>query len=111
MIKKRGLKLSPRMKSAIDELKGMLLDRYPEATFEVERDPEESDGVDLVVTVDVEDIGDVLGVVIHRLVDMQVEEDLPIHVSPVQPLERVLELMRRPRGLPSMDIDLLMPLK
>ncbi len=39
--------------------------------------------------VDVDDINDVLDVYIDRLVDLQVEGQLPVYVVPVRPPERV----------------------
>lgn len=73
------------MKRAINELKMAILGRYPDATFEVEpgEDPE---GIYIITTVELEDGMEVFDVIGDRLVDMQVDEGLPIHVIPVQPL-------------------------
>ena len=82
-----------RIQRALVELKGMITRRYPQATFDVGlgEDPE---GVYLTAIVDVEDTTEVFGVVVDRLVDMQVEEELPIYVVTERPLERVLERLR-----------------
>lgn len=72
----------------------MILARFPDATFTVaeEDDPE---GVYLTPMVDIEDTSDVMDVILSRMVDMQVDEDLQVYVEPVRPLERVLEELHR----------------
>lgn len=72
------------MKRAVNELKTAILSRYPDATFKVEpgEDPE---GIYIITTVHLEDGTEVFDVIGDRLVDMQVDEGLPIHVIPVQP--------------------------
>jgi hypothetical protein len=83
-----------RIQRAISELKGLISSRYPMATFAVSLgdDPE---GVYLTATVDVEDTDAVMDVVIDRLLELQVDEGLPVYVVPIRPLERVLAEMRR----------------
>ncbi len=80
----------PRIQSALEELKGMIAQRYPEAIFEVSVGSDPA-GVYLDVIVDVEDTIEVTDVIIDRLVDIQVEERLPIYVIAMRPLHRVLE--------------------
>lgn len=83
----------PRIQAALAELQGLILTGYPMATFTVGRgdDPE---GVYLTATVDIEDVEEVIDVVVDRLVDLQVEEGLPVDVVPLEPLARVLAGMR-----------------
>ncbi len=47
----------------------------------------------LEAMVDVEDLNDMLDVFIDRLVDMQIEERLPVYVVPVRTPERVARLV------------------
>jgi|SRR6266508_3716317 len=94
MTTEREPKLRPRMQAAIAELKGLVRQRYPEATFRVARSPEDPRSIHLMTTVDVEDRDEVMDVVIDRLVELQSEENLPIHVIPVRPRERVLAMLR-----------------
>ena len=77
--------LTPRIKEAIDELKGLITARFPQAAFVVEEgfDPE---GTYLVTTVDIADTDDVIAVVGDRLVELQVDEGLPVYVTPLRPL-------------------------
>ncbi|HZM23546.1 MAG TPA: hypothetical protein VFC02_17470 [Anaerolineales bacterium] len=76
--------LTPRMQEAIDELKGLITAHFPQATFVVEEgfDPE---GVYLVTTVDIADTDEVIAVVGDRLVDLQVDESLPVYVTMLRP--------------------------
>ena len=89
--------MDARIRDALTELQEMIQQKYPTATFEVSRgdDPE---GIYLTPTVDVEDVGEVFDVVVDRLLEMQVEEGLPVYVIPVRPLARVLEAMRAEQG-------------
>jgi hypothetical protein len=77
------IRLTPRMKEAIDELKGLITARFPQAAFVVEEgfDPE---GVYLITTVDIADTDDVIAVIGDRLVELQVDEGLPVYVTPLR---------------------------
>lgn len=81
------------MESAISELKAMITARYPDAQFEVVPATDEPEGIHLIATVD-DDTDAVLDLVIDRVIDFIVEEGIPVHVIPSQPLERVLASMR-----------------
>jgi hypothetical protein len=69
-------------------LKGLITARFPDATFVVQEqyDPP---GIALTATVDIEDTDEVFAVVVDRLIDLQVYEELPVYVIPSQPIERV----------------------
>jgi len=100
------IRLTPRMQEAIDELKRLITARFPQAAYVVEEgfDPE---GVYLVTTVDIADTDDVIAVVGDRLVEMQVEEGLPIYVTPLRPIERVMtELRKREAPTPPASLPL-----
>jgi hypothetical protein len=91
----------PRIEPAIEQIKALILARYPAACFEVSRggDPE---GIYLTATVDVEDTDEVMDLYIDHLIDLQVEERLPLYVLSLQPFERIVatveaELARSPR--------------
>lgn len=94
MSRKRIKGMTPRIEAAIEELKGRIRERYPEATYEVAYgdDPE---GVYLTATVDVEDTTEVFDVISERLLELQVEEELPLYVVPAHTPERVMEAMRQ----------------
>jgi hypothetical protein len=86
--------------TALEELRQMISRRYPSATFTITHgdDPE---GVYLIPTVDTEDIEEVFDVVVKRLVELQVDDRLPLYVLPVRPEARVLEDFRSPRPVRS----------
>jgi hypothetical protein len=87
------VRLTPRMEEAVRELKGVITARFPQATFVVEEgcDPE---GIYLVTTVDIADTDEVIDLVGDQLVALQVEEGLPIYVTPLRPIERVVAQLR-----------------
>jgi hypothetical protein len=84
-----------RVQLALDELRALIRAHYPTAAFTVAQgdDPE---GIYLTVEVDVVDIDEVVDVFVARLVDMQVDEGLPIYVVPVEPLAHVAQAHVQP---------------
>ena len=96
MTPERGIPLTPRLREAIDELRGLIASRYPAARFAV-GEGDDPEGIYLTATVDVEDMGEVVDVFLDRLVELQVEEALPIFVVAVRPLERTLALLAHPQ--------------
>ncbi|HET9786710.1 MAG TPA: hypothetical protein VFP47_06235 [Pyrinomonadaceae bacterium] len=100
------IRLTPRMQEAIDELKRLITARFPQAAFVIEEgfDPE---GVYLVTIVDIADTDDVIAVVGDRLVEMQVDEGLPVYVTPLRPMARVVaELRTREASMPPASLPL-----
>jgi hypothetical protein len=77
------------MEEAVQELKGLITTRFPQATFVVEEgaDPK---GIYLVTTVDIADTDEVIDLVGDRLLELQVDEGLPLYVTPLRPLARVV---------------------
>jgi hypothetical protein len=97
MSTERMRELDARTRSAVDELRGLIQSRYPEATFAV-TEGEDPPGTYLKATVDLDDVDEVIDSFGDRLLELQVEERLPIYVIPLQPVERVLAGMRAPKG-------------
>ena len=87
------VRLTPRMEEAVQELKRLITARFPQAGFVVEEgfDPK---GTFLVTTVDIADTDEVIDVVGDRLVELQVTEGLPVYVTPLRPIERVVAQLR-----------------
>jgi hypothetical protein len=93
----------PRMQAAIAEFKAMITATYPTATFALGRGEDEPEAVHLTATVDVDDPDEVVDLVIERMLTLQIEEGVPIHVIPVRTPERVAALFGTSderRGLP-----------
>lgn len=78
-----------RAQAALAELQDMIWLLYPNATFRVTCGQDDPDANHLVATVDVEDTGAVLEAVMDRMMEIQIEDELPIFVIPVRPPERV----------------------
>src|SRR5205823_7993569 len=96
----RPIPLTPAMEKAVNELKGTISKHFPQASFVVEEgfDPK---GIYLVTTVDIADTDEVIDVIGDRLVELQVDEGLPLYVTPLRPIQRVIaELREREAAMP-----------
>jgi hypothetical protein len=82
------------MEKTVNELKGTISERFPQASFIVEEgfDPK---GVYLVTTVDIADTDEVMDVIGDRLLELQVDEGLPLYVTPLRPIQRVIAELRQ----------------
>ena len=82
-----GSKREARIQAAIIDLQSLIKTDFPHATFEVSLgdDPE---GIYLTVVVDVADTDTVVDLFINRLIELQMDEDLPLYVIPLRPPER-----------------------
>jgi hypothetical protein len=83
-----------RVQAALAELREMILERYPTATFEVGRDPDHGASIFLYATVDLDDPDEVGDLVIDRLLELQIDEALPVHVIPLRTPARILAELR-----------------
>ena len=93
MSQERSLALTPAMAKAVNELKGRISKHFPQASFVVEEgfDPK---GIYLMTTVDIADTDEVIEVIGDRLVELQVDEGLPLYVAPLRPIHRVVAQLR-----------------
>ena len=89
--------MPPRMEAALAEMRERITSRYSEARFAIE-EGEDPPGTYLIATVDIQDMGEVVDLFIDRLVDLQVDEGLPIYVIPVHPPERNLAILAQSIG-------------
>ena len=87
------------MEKAVNELKEVISNRFPKASFVVEEgyDPK---GIYLVTTVDIADTDEVIDIIGDRLVELQVDEGLPIYVSVLRPIQRVVAELRQREATP-----------
>jgi len=83
------LQLDKRSKQAVDELQSIISQHYPTASFSVSRGIDDPEGIDLRATVDVDDPDEVLDRVIDRVVELHVDEGIPIHVIPLRTPARI----------------------
>lgn len=96
--------MDSRMQAAVDALRDLICQKYPGTTFQVMRDWDEPENVNLIATVDVDDPDEVLDLVDERLEQFQVEERIPVHVIPIRTPERVLAEMEARRDQPSWPV-------
>ena len=94
MSQERPIALTPAMEKAVNELKGSISERFPQASFIVEEGFEPK-GIYLVTTVDIADTDEVIDVIGDRLLELQVDEGLPIYVTPLRPIQRVVAELRK----------------
>ena len=80
--------LSPRLQNAVEELQGLIRRVDPTATFQVVPGDDPT-GTYVIATVDVEDTETVIDAYIDRLLDLQIDEGLPVYVVPLRPLTRI----------------------
>jgi hypothetical protein len=88
----------PLLAPLIAELQEQVLRRYPEARFEV-FEGDDPRGTYLRAVVDVDDTDEVVDLVIDRLLDLQVEQRLPLYFVASRPPERPVE-RPHPRSRP-----------
>ncbi len=81
----------PRMAAAISELTGLILRSYPDTTFATEVD-ENGRSIFIWATVDVDDPDEVVDLFIDRLLTLQGDEELPLHVVPIRTPARLEKL-------------------
>jgi hypothetical protein len=71
--------MDPRIQDGLDQIKALITNRWPTATFAVSRG-EDPEGIYLDASADVADTDEVMDVIADRLLALQVEEMLPIYV-------------------------------
>jgi hypothetical protein len=86
----------PLMQSAIAEMEKIILDAFPGTVFTIEHG-DDPVGVYLVATVDVDDTDAVEDLYVDRLVDLQLEHGLRLHVLPLRTPERIAALLEANR--------------
>lgn len=95
----------PGMQAAIAEMQTLIREHHPTATFRVSRG-EAPGSVFLTATVDVDDTDDVFDLVVDRLLDLQVEEGVPLQVIPVRTPERIAAILAARRTQESAALPL-----
>src|SRR5579871_615628 len=78
----RSRAVTMQVENAIRELEELIARRYPLATFEVGQGDDPA-GTYLIATVDLDDPDDVMDLVIDRLLELQIDQSLPVYVLPL----------------------------
>lgn len=95
-----------KMQAAVTELQELIRAHYPTATFTV-GEAENPDGVYMRAIVDVDDTDEVTEVFIDRMIDLQVEDGLPLYVVPVRTPARIAALRQQQqedRSIPALHL-------
>jgi hypothetical protein len=83
-------KLSPEMLAAIEEMKALVLSKYPAARFQVIQAPDEPGAIHLNTIIDVDDLEEVVDLIMDRMMQFMIEDELPFWVVPVHSTEYAL---------------------
>jgi hypothetical protein len=81
------------IQQAANELKELIRSHYPHATFALSRG-EDPDGYYLETVVDLDDPDEVMDLVVDRLLELQVDQGVPLHVLPLRTPARRQKLIR-----------------
>ena len=79
----------------VEELQRLILDRHPEATFSVHPGGDNPTAIFLDAYVDLDDPFDLLDELRDRILDIQIEEGIPLHVLPLRSPARKLARQRQ----------------
>jgi hypothetical protein len=85
----------PQLTSAIEDLKGLIHRRYPGASFQTARAPDEPEIVLLFATVNASDIDEVVDLVKEKALYYQLDKNLPIHVIPLHDPSAFYDALKR----------------
>jgi hypothetical protein len=94
-----------QINTAIAEIKRLILQHYPDATFRVESGIDDPKAIHLVTIIDFEDTFDVLERVSERMMQIQINRGVPIFVIPMRPNERTLQMLFESRPAPGIQWD------
>jgi hypothetical protein len=86
---------SPRVRAAVAELEALIRLHCPTTTFEVGPGLDEPDAIHIIATVDLDDPDEVADLVMDRMLTLQIEEGLPVHVIPIRTPERLAAMLAR----------------
>lgn len=85
----------PRIQAALAELRALIQAHEPTATFAVGRGGDDPEGVYLTATVDVDDPDEVMDLIVDRLLEIEIDEELPVYVIPVRTPARVAAMLAK----------------
>ena len=89
--------LDDRTRQTIHELQDTITARYPTTSFGLERSPEDPASIHLLAVADVDDLDEVGDLVVERVVALQVDEGISLHVIPLRTPEREQEALAAAR--------------
>ena len=90
--------LDERTRQVIQELEGVIAARYPTTTFELAHAADDPLSIHLLAVVDVDDPDEVGDLVVDRVVALQVDQGIRLHVIPLRSPERIQAALEVDRG-------------
>src|SRR5829696_3181689 len=88
---------NPQISRALNELADLVRSGYPEATFQVAPAEDDPAIIHLLTRVDVDDPEEVADLVMDRMLEMQLDEGLPIYLIPLRTPARIAALREAQR--------------
>ncbi len=86
--------LDPQRRVAVHELIALIAQKYLGTSFEIGPGIDDPEATHITAVVDLDDPDEVMDLIIDRLVELQVDDSLPISVIPIRTPERVAALLR-----------------
>jgi len=87
--------LEPRRHNAIQELTELVKQHYPTASFAVVPAEDDPDATHIITTVDLDDPDEVVDLVIDRMLELQIDGGIPVHLIPIRTPERTASLLNQ----------------
>jgi hypothetical protein len=87
--------IDPRRQQAVAELTGMIKQRYPTASFDVGPAEDDPEVTHITAVVDLDDPDEVTDLVIDRMLELQLEQGIPVYVIPIRTPQRVAALRQQ----------------
>jgi hypothetical protein len=84
-----------RMEAAISEIQQLISAKFPNTSYTTAHQDDPA-GIQLIATVDTEDTDAVVNCFIDRLLELQVDDGLPLYVIPIRPARRVATQSQSP---------------
>ena len=91
-------RLDARRLDAVRELSTLIAKRYASAAIVVEPAEEDPNVTHITAVVDIDDPDEVADLVMDRMLELQLDEGIPIYVIPIRTPERVATLRQQQRG-------------
>jgi translation elongation factor EF-1alpha len=98
-------RLPKNVQQAATELQTLIRQRYPDATFSVTRGQDDPNAFHLRTVVDVEDTDAVRDFVRDRIMEIQIDQGVPIFVIPVRTPERVKAMRTAEQAKPRWSVE------
>ncbi len=87
--------LDPARQQAVAELTDLVKRRYPTSSFAIGPGEDDHTVTHITTTVDLDDPDEVVDLVIDRMLELQIQESIPVYVIPIRTPERVAALRQR----------------